>query len=118
MAVESALDLSYTDNDRITVAEMQEFVAVKLDRDRLAENLKETEKQLALERQAVTTLKVDLATAVASLNQANRVIGDYQTAMDAYKKAAKKSGLRRAVEVGGKIGLSFALGYLGAKAAQ
>ena len=102
----------------ITVQEMQEFVALKLDRDRLAENLKETQKQLDLERQATATLSSDLNRALNGLEQANVVIKDYQTAMEAYRKAATKTRLRKVLEFGGRAGITVALGYLGSRAAR
>lgn len=100
----------------VTVQEMQEFVALKLDRDRLTENLKETQKQLDLERQATATLRADLGRAMESIEQANMVIKDYQAAMDAYRKAATKTRLRKVLEFGGKASLTIGLAYLGAKA--
>lgn len=100
----------------VTIQEMQEFIALKLDRDRLAENLKETDKQLDLERQATATLRADLDRALKGLEQANGVIKDYQTAMEAYRKAATKTRMRKVLEFGGRAGLTIGLAYLGAKA--
>lgn len=100
----------------VTVQEMQEFVALKLDRDRLAENLKETQKQLDLERQATATLRADLERSIKSLEQANSVIDLQSKTIDAYKKAATKTRLRKVLEFGGRAGITVALGYLGAKA--
>jgi len=102
----------------ITVQEMQEFVALKLDRDRLSENLKETQKQLDIERQATATLNSDLNRALKGLEQANVVIKDYQTAMEAYRKAATKTRLQKILEFGGRAGITVALGYLGSRAAR
>lgn len=102
----------------VTVQEMQEFVALKLDRDRLTENLKETQKQLDIERQTTATLRADLGKAIAGLEQSNQVIKDYQTAMAAYKKAATKTRLRKALEFGGRAGITIGLAYLGARAAR
>lgn len=102
----------------ITVQEMQEFVALRLDRDRLKENLADREAQLEAERQTVRTLQADLDRAIKSLEQSNKVIADYQVAMEAYKAVAKKSKWRKGLEIGGRVGLMVAAGYLGARVAQ
>lgn len=100
----------------VTVQEMQEFIALKLDRDRLAENLKETEKQLDLERQATATLRADLDRALKGIEQANNVIQLQTKTIDAYKVAATKTRLRKIMEFGGRAGITVALAYMGAKA--
>jgi flagellar biosynthesis GTPase FlhF len=90
---------------KLSLAEMQAYVGLKLDRDRLAENLKETTLQLELERQSNATLRADLDKAVKTIEMANRTISDYQTAMDAYKKVAKRSKWRKFGSVAGKVGI-------------
>lgn len=100
----------------VSVEQMQEFVALKLDRDRLSENLKETQKQLDIERQGTATLRADLERSIKSLDQANKVIVDYQAAMAAYRKAATKTKLRKILEFSGRAGITVGLAYLGAKA--
>jgi hypothetical protein len=100
----------------VTIQEMQEFIALKLDRDRLGENLKETEKQLDLERQATATLRSDLERALKGIEQANNVIDLQGKTIDAYKKAATKTKMRKILEFGGRAGLTIGLAYLGAKA--
>jgi chromosome segregation ATPase len=91
---------------KLTIAEMQDYVALKLDRDRLAENLKETNHQLDLERQASATLRADLDKAVQTIEMANHSITDYQAAMDAYKKVAKRGKWRKLGSVAGRVGLA------------
>lgn len=102
----------------VSVQEMQEFVALKIDRDRLDSNLKETTRQLDIERQTTSTLRADLERAVKSLEQANNVIDLQRQTIDAYKKAATKTKLRRALEFGGRAAMTAGLAYLGARAAQ
>lgn len=100
----------------VSVQEMQQLIATKLDRDRLAENLKETEKQLDLERQATATLRADLDRALKGIEQANNVIDLQGKTIEAYKKAATKTKLRKVLEFGGRAGITIGLAYLGAKA--
>lgn len=90
---------------KLSLAEMQAYVGLKLDRDRLAENLKETTLQLELERQSSTTLRADLEKAVRTIEMADHTIRDYQTALGAYKKIAKRGKWRKFGSVATKVGL-------------
>jgi len=103
---------------KLSLTEMQDYVALKIDRDRLAENLKETESQLAIERQAAVSLRVDLDKVVELIKQANRSIDEYQTAMEAYKKAAKRSKWRKIFDTSKTVGLTFATAYIATRIAR
>jgi len=103
---------------KLTLTEMQDYVALKLDRDRLAENLKETERQLVIERQASVSLRADLDKVIELIKQANRSIDEYQTAMEAYKKVAKRSKWRKILNTGKTVGLTFATAYLATRLAR
>lgn len=96
--------------------QFQELIAIKVDRDRLFENLKSTEQQLDLERQSTATLKADLDRALKGIQDANNVIELQGKTIEAYKKAATKTRLRKVLEFGGRAGITIGLAYLGAKA--
>ncbi len=78
--------------------QVQQFVATKVDRDRLAENLKDTQGQLHDEQEKVNILEANLGEAQGSLKEAQGVI-------DGYKKAAKKSKWQRFFDGAKKVGL-------------
>jgi len=107
----------------VTVAEMQAQIAIKLDRDRLADNLRDTEKQLEFERQTSATLRSDLDRANKTnelsnqtLDLANKTVAQYKEAMERYEKVARKGKLRRVAEFSGKVGIMAGVAVLAAKA--
>jgi chromosome segregation ATPase len=84
--------LSTTNSDFIfSLAQTQQIVALKINSDRLEQNIKDIQNQLTLEQEKTARLQQDLSTAITALNQATTVINDYKDTVAAYKKAAKKS---------------------------
>jgi len=93
----------------------QEIVVIKLDRDRLADNLTDIKEQLRLEQEKTAKLQEDLIKAVDSLIQANKVTEDYKSALEAYKKIANPNILKRILNNGKYvlIGIGIGLGIAG-----
>lgn len=106
----------------VTLSELNDAIATRIDRDRLAENKKELEETLQKERENVASLKSDLAKAIEAINKQNEVdrqkdntIALQSKTIEAYEKVAKKSRLRKTLEFSGRTGIALAFGYLGAK---
>ncbi len=110
---------------RLTAEQMQQFLAMKIDRDRLADNLKETLGNLDIERKTTATLRSDLDRAIKGIEDANlrteeqRLLKeDWKQVAESYKKAAKKGFWRKTADVTGKVGLAFGAAFIAAKVAQ
>lgn len=89
-----------------TAPETQQFVVTRLDRDRLALDLQDTQKQLALESTSNVTLANDVVVAGKRLEESKKVITDYQ-------KIAKKSKFKTFLSNAEKVGLFVGGIYLG-----
>lgn len=100
---------------RLTQEQFQELIAIKVDRDRLALNNTDLEKQLRLERDTNTRLTSQLSSFESTVKESNLLIMAQRDVIDSYKKVAKKSRFRTVVETTGKIGVGIAAGYLGAR---
>lgn len=110
---------------RLTSEQMQQFLAMKIDRDRLAENVKETLNQLEIERKATATLRLDLDRAIKAIDDANQrtedqrlLKEDWIKVAESYRKVAKKGFWRKTGEISGRVGLAFGAALIAAKVAQ
>lgn len=101
---------------RLTPEQFQDLIAIKVDRDRLKQNLEDQERQLRLERDTTARLTTQIAGFEATLKESNQLIVAQREVIESYKKVAKKGKLRKVLEVGGQVGLGIGLGYLGALA--
>ena len=89
-----------------TQPETQQFVATKLDRDRLSMDVLDDKTALGLEEQKTAKLTTDLASASSSLTEANKTIKDF-------KKVAKKSKFKQLLSGAEKVGLFVGGLYIG-----
>lgn len=87
---------------------VQGFTATRIDRDRLSDDLKSSADNLKQEQSKTASLTLDVA-------KANKTVADAQPAIDAYKKIAKHSALRKFGAGAFKVGVFFAGVYLGHK---
>jgi len=88
----------------------QEIVGLKLDRDRLFDNMTDIKEQLRLEQEKTARLQEDLIKAVDSLVQANKVTEDYKAALEAYKKVAKPSIFKKILDAGKYVAIGLGIG--------
>lgn len=88
----------------------QEIVGLKLDRDRLSDNLGDIKEQLRLEQEKTEKLMSDLTKAVDALVQANKVTEDYRVALESYKKVAKSGIIKRIVTAGKYVVIGIGIG--------
>lgn len=88
--------------------DVQLFVSTKIDRDRLAGDLKDTQDQLKFSVEGSALMSKDLGTCQANEVESKKVI-------DGYKKAAVKSKFQRFIQVVEKVGLVVGGIYLGSK---
>lgn len=88
--------------------DVQLFVSTKIDRDRLAGDLKDTQDQLKFSVEGKALMSKDLGTCQAGEKESKGVI-------DGYKKAAVKSKFQRFIQVVEKVGLVVGGFYLGYK---
>jgi uncharacterized protein YlxW (UPF0749 family) len=105
-----------------TPAEVQQFVATRLDRDRLAAKVKDVSDELGKEQQKTAQFSQDLDRCNQAVETANQMVKDYQAliaekneAIAAYKKAAIKSGWAKVwdgVQKGLYIGVGIGIGVL------
>lgn len=84
----------------------QQFVATRLDRDRLSLDLEDTQKQLALETMGSAMLANDVQATQKQLESSKQVIADY-------RKVAKKSKFKSFLSTAQKVGLLVGGFYLG-----
>lgn len=103
---------------RLTPEQFQELIAIKVDRDRLAANVSDVEKQLRIEKDTVSRLNTQLAGFEATLKESNQLIADQRVVIESYKKVAKKGFWRKTGEISGKVGLAFGAALVAAKVAQ
>ena len=69
----------------------QHIVALKLDYERLDNELKATQNQLVLEQEKTAKLTVELANAIKTIEGSNELLKEYKLVLEEYKRAAKKS---------------------------
>lgn len=96
---------------QITAVQLQELIAVKVDRDRLTENVKDLMRQLELERQSSSSLRADLDRAIKSIADANARTEDqrllkeeWKANAEQFRNVAKKTGWQKALAVGQEVG--------------
>lgn len=103
---------------RLTPEQFQELIAIKVDRDRLAANVGDIEKQLRLEKDTVSRLNTQLVGFEATLKESNQLIADQRVVIESYKRVARKGWLRKTGEIGAKVSLAFGAAFIAAKVAQ
>lgn len=92
-----------------TAAQVQSWVALKLDRDRLSENLADTLEQLRNKEQEVALLEKDNQYKTEALLKTEQQAKDWRDVALSYKTVAKKSGFKKFLSFGktvGQIGLT------------
>lgn len=96
-----------------TPQQAQALVALKINSDRLESNIKSVQEQLSIEQNKTKELSSNLAQAIAALNQSTKNIADLssalvasQNAMDAYKKASKKTKWQIFKDVGKQVAIT------------
>lgn len=107
---------------KLSVKELQEYVALKIEASRCAENEKRAQQQSELDKQTISTLRSDLDRAIKGIDDANQRTEDMRLSRDAwkeaaqsYKKVAKKGFWRKTADVGGKVGLAFGAALIARK---
>lgn len=86
------------------IQHVQEWVALKLDRDRLSDNLIDTKEQLQLETERRELVEKDLASTKAQLSRTEQQSDDWREVAMSYKKVAKKGFGAKMLGVGKFIG--------------
>jgi chromosome segregation ATPase len=103
---------------RLTPEQFQELIAIKVDRDRLAANVGDIEKQLRIEKDTVSRLNTQLAGFESTLKESNQLIADQRAVIESYKRVAKKGFWRKTGDITGKVGLAFGAAFIAAKVAN
>jgi chromosome segregation ATPase len=103
---------------RLTQEQMQSLLAMKVDVDQLKQDKKDLQEQLEATHDTIARLNADVEGYKESMREKDQLIASQRETIEAYKRVAKKTKLRRTLEFTGRIGLTAATAYLAAKAAN
>lgn len=74
--------------------QVQAFIALKIDHERLQRELEKTKEQLLLEKQINTNLNNELTKSIEIIESTNKTMKEVKEVLEAYKTTAKKSKWR------------------------